>query len=88
MQNRRTLPWWRAAAEGEDELMEKYLESGSLSDEEMVRGLEDVVYSGEFVPVFCAAGAHEIGAIALLNDIVDLLPSPLKAVPPRSGAEQ
>ncbi len=69
-----------AAAEGEDELMEKYLESGSLSDEEMVRGLEDVVYSGEFVPVFCAAGAHEIGAIALLNDIVDLLPSPLKAV--------
>jgi elongation factor G len=32
-----------AAAEGEDELMEKYLENGSLSDEEMVRGLEDVV---------------------------------------------
>jgi hypothetical protein len=36
-----------AAAEGEDELMEKYLENGSLSDEEMVRGLEDVVYTGE-----------------------------------------
>jgi len=65
-----------AAAEGEDALMEKYLESGSLTDEEMVRGLEDVVYAGDFVPVFCAAGAHEIGAIALLNDIIDLLPSP------------
>ena len=66
-----------AAAEGEDELMEKYLENGSLSDEEMVRGLEDVVYAGSFVPVFCAAGGREIGSIALLNDIIDLLPSPL-----------
>ncbi len=65
------------AAEGEDELMEKYLENGSLTDAEMVRGLEDVVYAGEFVPVFCAAGAREIGIIALLNDIIDLIPSPL-----------
>ena len=68
-----------AAAEGEDELMEKYLENGSLTDAEMVRGLEDVVYAGEFVPVFCAAGGHEVGAIALLNDIIDLMPSPLNA---------
>ncbi|MEW6286068.1 MAG: elongation factor G [Chloroflexota bacterium] len=68
-----------AAAEGEDELMEKYLENGSLSDEEMVRGLKDIVYSGAFVPVFCAAGAREIGIIALLNDIIDLMPSPLNA---------
>src|SRR5687767_14222348 len=66
-----------AAAEGEDELMEKYLENSSLSDEEMVRGLEDVVYAGQFVPVFCAAGGREIGIIALLNDIIDLMPSPL-----------
>ena len=69
-----------AAAEGEDELMEKYLENGSLTDEEMVRGLEDVVYAGEFVPVFCAAGGREIGIIALLNDIIDLMPSPLNAI--------
>ncbi|RPJ19213.1 MAG: elongation factor G, partial [Chloroflexi bacterium] len=69
-----------AAAEGEDELMEKYLENGSLSDAEMVRGLEDVIYAGEFIPVFCAAGGREIGAIALLNDIIDLMPSPLDAV--------
>jgi len=68
-----------AAAEGEDELMEKYLENGSLSDEEMVRGLEDVVYAGAFVPIFCAAGGREVGSIALLNDIIDLLPSPLNA---------
>ncbi|MCK6539524.1 MAG: elongation factor G [Anaerolineales bacterium] len=68
-----------AAAEGEDELMEKYLENGSLSDEEIVRGLKDVVYNGSFVPVFCAAGGREIGSIALLNDIVDLMPSPSSA---------
>ena len=69
-----------AAAEGEDELMEKYLENGSLTDAEMVRGLEDVVYAGAFVPVFCAAGGQEIGAIALLNDIIDLMPSPIQAI--------
>jgi elongation factor G len=69
-----------AAAEGEDELMEKYLENGSLTDAEMVRGLEDVVYAGDFVPVFCAAGGHEVGAIALLNDIIDLMPSPIQAI--------
>jgi elongation factor G len=69
-----------AAAEGEDELMEKYLENGSLSDEEMARGLKDIVYSGAFVPVFCAAGAREIGIITLLNNIIDLMPSPLNAV--------
>ena len=67
------------AAEGEDELMEKYLENGSLTDAEMVRGLEDVVYAGQFVPVFCAAGAREVGIIALLNDVIDLIPSPLNA---------
>jgi len=68
-----------AAAEGEDELLEKYLENGSLSDEELVRGLKDVVYAGTFIPVFCAAGGREIGTIALLNDIIDLMPSPMNA---------
>jgi elongation factor G len=68
-----------AAAEGEDELMEKYLENGVLSDAEMVRGLTDVVCAGEFIPVFCAAGGREIGILSLLNDIIDLMPSPLKA---------
>jgi elongation factor G len=70
-----------AAAEGEDALLEKYLESGSLSDEELVRGLKKVIQSEAFIPVFCAAGAHEIGAVALLNNIVDLLPSPSNATP-------
>ncbi len=68
-----------AAAEGEDTLLEKYLENGSLSDEELIRGLKDVVNSGAFVPVYCAAGGHEIGIIPLLDGIVNLLPSPAQA---------
>ena len=68
-----------AAAEGEDTLLEKYLETGQLSDAEMIRGLRDVIHNGAFIPVFCAAGGHEIGITPLLNAIVDLLPSPVQA---------
>ena len=65
-----------AAAEGEDTLLEKYLENGSLSNEELIVGLKDVARSGAFVPVFAAAGGHELGIAPLLNAIVDLMPSP------------
>ena len=65
-----------AAAEGEDTLLEKYLENGSLSNEELILGLKDVVRSGAYAPVFVAAGGHEIGIAPLLNSIVDLMPSP------------
>ena len=68
-----------AAAEGEDALLEKYLDSGSLTHEEMLRGLKKVVGSRNFIPVFCAAGGHEIGAGPLLNAMVDLMPSPAEA---------
>lgn len=68
-----------AAAEGEDTLLEKYLEAGALSDEELIRGLKDVIHSGAFTPVVCAAGAHEVGALPILNAIVDLLPSPAQS---------
>jgi elongation factor G len=65
-----------AAAEGEDTLLEKYLENGSLSNEELILGLKDVVRSGAYAPVFVAAGGHELGIASLLNAIVDLMPSP------------
>jgi len=68
-----------AAAEGEDSLLEKYLEAGKLTDEELLRGLKQVVQSGDFIPVFCAAGGHEIGIGPLLSAFVDLMPSPADA---------
>ena len=70
-----------AAAEGEDALLEKYLEGEELTTEEIVRGLREVVLSGAFTPVFVAAGSAEIGIGPLLNAIIDLMPSPNQAPP-------
>ena len=70
-----------AAAEGEDALLEKYLESGELSPEELMRGLKSIVRSGAYIPVFCSAGAHEKGIAPLLDAILNLMPSPVE-VPP------
>ncbi len=68
-----------AAAEGEDALLEKYLEGDELSAEEIMRGLVNVVHSGAFAPVFVTAGSAEIGLARLLDALVDLMPSPSKA---------
>lgn len=70
-----------AAAEGEDSLLEKYLETGELSSEEIIRGLKAVVLNGTFAPVFVTASSHEIGIIPLLNAVVDFFPSPAEIAP-------
>jgi elongation factor G len=74
------LALMESAAEGEDALLEKYLESGSLSDEELMRGLKHVIHSGAYIPVLCAAGGRSVGPLALLDAIVNLLPPPLASV--------
>jgi elongation factor G len=78
-----------AAAEGDDSLLEKYLESGELSAEEILSGLKQVVRSCNFVPVFVSAGAAEIGIQPLLDAIVNLMPSPadIPAVEAQNGKE-
>ena len=68
-----------AAAEGEDELLEKYLDSGELSNEEVLRGLKAVVRSGAFAPVFVTSVSHQIGIFPLLDAILDYMPSPKEA---------
>jgi len=70
-----------AAAEGEDELLEKYLESGELTHEEVVRGLKAVIRQGNFVPVFATSATTETGIFRLLDAIVDFFPSPAE-IPP------
>ena len=65
-----------AAAEGDDSLLEKYLDSGELSAEEIISGLTAVVRKGDFIPVFVSAGEKEIGIFPLLNAIVSIFPAP------------
>jgi elongation factor G len=65
-----------AAAEGEDELLEKYLDAGELSPEEISRGLRAIVHNNSFIPVLVAAGGAEIGIAPLLDAIIKLMPSP------------
>jgi elongation factor G len=65
-----------ASAEGDDSLLEKYLESGELSAEEILRGLRNVIRGGGFIPVFVSSGVAEIGVGPLLDAIVTLMPSP------------
>jgi len=69
-----------AAAEGEDALLEKYLESGELTTEELMRGLKAIVRSQAYILVFVASGGHEKGIMPLLDAIINLMPSP-KEVP-------
>ena len=70
-----------AAAEGEDALLEKYLDSGELTSEEIIRGLKAVVLSGAYAPVFVTAGSHEIGLAPLLDAMLNFLPSPAAVAP-------
>jgi elongation factor G len=65
-----------AAAEGNDTLLEKYLEGGELSPEEIMSGLSAVIINGSFVPVFVSAAGAEIGIAPLLNALEKLSPSP------------
>ncbi len=64
-----------AAAESEDALVERYLEAGTLTDEELTRGLLAGVQTGRIVPVLAAAGARRVGVAQLLSAMVRLLPS-------------
>jgi elongation factor G len=66
-----------AAAEGDDTLMEKYLEQGSLSPEEMHTGLIEALAENKFLPAFAGAAAVNSGLIPLLDFICDVGPSPL-----------
>lgn len=70
-----------AAAEGSDKLLEKYLESGELSSEEIMQGLRGVVRNGIFVPVFAADASDQVGITQLLEAFITLMPSPPEANP-------
>ncbi|MBE9474197.1 MAG: elongation factor G [Chloroflexi bacterium] len=70
-----------AAAEGEDELLMKYLEGEVLDAKEIIRGLAGVFTAQSYVPVFVVSGTAEIGLAPLLGAMIDLMPSPSEAPP-------
>jgi elongation factor G len=65
-----------SAAEGDDKLIEKYLEGGTLSEEEIIRGLTLGAASQKFIPVACSAAEMGLGVRELLDLTVRLLPGP------------
>jgi elongation factor G len=66
-----------AAAEASDELMEKYLEEGDLSEEELKGALRQLTLAGEIVLVSCGSAFKNKGVQAVLDAVVEYLPSPL-----------
>jgi elongation factor G len=62
-------------AENDDKLMEKYLEAGTLTDDELLAGLTSAVKRRAITPVLCAAASANIGTQPILEAIVRYLPS-------------
>ena len=73
-----------AAAEASEELMNKYLEEGALSEEEIVSGLRTRTLNCEIQPMLCGTAFKNKGVQRMLDAVIELLPSPLD-VPPVSG---
>jgi len=63
-------------AEADDALMEKFFESGTLTQEELVTGLKRGVAGGRIVPLLCTSAAANIGMQPLLDAILSYVPSP------------
>jgi len=79
-------------AEGDDALMEKFFDSGDLTQEEIMKGLKQGLLSGRIYPVLAVSATHNIGVHALLNHLADLAPSPdargeVRGKNPASGNE-
>lgn len=64
-----------ASAEGDDELMLKFIDEGSLSEEEVVKGLSLAIKDNKIVPFFSGSALQGIGLTSLLKFIAEILPS-------------
>ena len=76
-----------AAAEANEELMNKYLESGELSAEEVKKGLRIRTINNEIVPMLCGSAFKNKGVQAMLDAVVEYLPSPVD-IPPVKGQKE
>ncbi|MET8756792.1 elongation factor G [Lentzea sp. NPDC004782] len=76
-----------AVAETSDELMEKFLEEGDLSVDEIKAGIRKIVAEGTAYPVLCGSAFKNKGVQPMLDAVIDFLPSPLD-LPPVEGTLQ
>jgi elongation factor G len=76
-----------AAAEANEELMNKYLESNDLSVEEIKKGLRLRTINNEIVPMLCGTAFKNKGVQAMLDAVIDYLPSPID-IPPVKGENE
>ena len=75
-----------SAAEASEELMDKYLNDGDLSEEEVIKGLRERTLKTEIVPMYCGTAFKNKGVQAMLDGVVSLLPSPVD-VPSIKGTD-
>ena len=66
-----------AAAEADDELLDKFVEDGELSEEQIRRGLRARTLRGEIVVALCGSAFKNKGVQAMLDAVIDFLPSPI-----------
>jgi elongation factor G len=83
---------WRAkmieaAAEGDETLLNKYLESGSLSDDEIKKGLRERALKNEICLVTCGSAFKNKGVQAVLDAIVEYMPAPTDRPPVKGQSE-
>ncbi|WP_334120808.1 elongation factor G [Limnobacter sp.] len=76
-----------AAAEASEELMNKYLEEGSLSEAEIILGIRTRTISTEIQPMLCGTAFKNKGVQRMLDAVIDFLPSPVD-IPPVSGTDE
>jgi elongation factor G len=75
------------AATGDEQLMEKFLASGDLTVAEIRKGLCERVVMCDLAPVFCCSAALNLGVKEVLEEVVDVLPSPLDVHAQRAMGE-
>jgi len=70
-----------AAAEASDQLMDKYLESDQLTEEEIKQGIRSRTLANEVVPILCGSAFKNKGVQAVLDAVIEFLPSPAEVKP-------
>ena len=75
-----------AAAEANEELMNKYLENGELTEEEIIAGLRARTIACEIQPMLCGTAFKNKGVQRMLDAVIQFLPSPVD-IPPVSGVD-